>query len=337
MTSRQRLFVVAGLAISVIFLILAFRDLKPAEVLTYIQTVDITTLLVAAIWYLITRLVTSLRWWFLLRTTRNVPLMDLLQLVCIGYMGNNIYPLRAGEVLRIVLLKREHDVPIVRTTTVILTERIFDGIVLLSFVVVALLTLDIGTPEVRTVVNVAAPVFGLALLVFFALALRPTLTTRLLRWFTIKLPHALGDRIQSLGEHVIAGLGSLRTPVDLVGTIVTSYANWMLEAVTYVLIAQAFGFQLDYLSILLVVGVVNLAGLIPASPGQFGVFEGFVRIVLTGLGIAVTEATAYALVTHIVIWLPVTLLGLFFLVRKGLSLAAVTEAEQLARQEEAVP
>ncbi|MCK6578419.1 MAG: flippase-like domain-containing protein [Anaerolineae bacterium] len=334
MTSRQRLLVIAGLLISVVFLVLAFRDLKPLEVVTYIRNADTGLLIVAAVWYLITRLVTSLRWWFLLRTTRSMPLWDLLQLVCIGYMGNNIYPLRAGEVLRIVLLKREHDVPMMRTTTVILAERVFDGIVLLTFVVVALLSLNVGTPEVRSVVTIAAPVFGAALLVFFALALNPRLSSRILRWFTTKLPGALGGRIQALGEHVIAGLGGLRTPLDLMGTVITSYANWMLEALTFLLVAQAFGMPLDYLSILLLVGVVNLAGLIPASPGQFGVFEGFTRVVLTGIGVAVTEATAYALVVHIMIWLPVTVLGFIFLARKGLGLAAVTQTEQLVRQEE---
>ncbi|MBL8132380.1 MAG: flippase-like domain-containing protein [Anaerolineae bacterium] len=334
MTSRQRLLVIAGLLISVVFLVLAFRDLKPLEVVTYIRNADIGLLIVAAGWYLITRLVTSLRWWFLLRTTRSVPLWDLLQLVCIGYMGNNIYPLRAGEVLRIVLVKREHDVPMMRTTTVILAERVFDGIVLLTFVVVALLSLNVGTPEVRSVVTIAAPVFGAALLVFFALALSPRLSSNILGWFTTKLPGALGGRIQALGEHVIAGLGGLRTPLDLLGTVFTSYANWMLEALTFSLVAQAFGMPLDYLSVLLLVGVVNLAGLIPASPGQFGVFEGFTRVVLTGIGVAVTEATAYALVVHIVIWLPVTVLGFIFLARKGLGLAAVTKAEQLVRQEE---
>jgi glycosyltransferase 2 family protein len=87
---------------------------------------------------------------------------------------------------------------------------------------------------------------------------------------------------------------------------------------------------------LLVVGVVNLAGLIPASPGQFGVFEGFVRITLTSLGIAVEVATAYALAVHMVIWLPVTVIGFILLVRKGLGLSALADAGQAMRREEAL-
>ncbi|MDZ4768330.1 MAG: lysylphosphatidylglycerol synthase transmembrane domain-containing protein [Chloroflexota bacterium] len=336
MTNRQRAIVGVGLLISVIFMALAFRDLKPIDVWAYIQRANPWLLLTAAVWYLGTRLVIALRWWFLLRSTRAVPLLDLLQLVCIGYMGNNVYPLRAGEILRVLLLKREYQVPIVRTTTVILAERVFDGIVLLSFVVVAVLTLDTGSPEVRSVITIAAPVFGVALIVFFTLALNPATFRALLRWVCARLPDAIGSRVQPLGEHVIDGLGGLRSPGDLLGTVVTSYGTWLLEAVTFLLVAQAFALDLDYVSVLLVVGVVNLAGLIPASPGQFGVFEGFVRITLTSLGIAVTEATAYALVTHLVLWLPITVIGFILLARKGLGLAAVAQADALTRREEAV-
>lgn len=336
MTNRQRMIVGVGLLISALFIALAFNGLKPGEVLETIQKANGWLLLLAAAWYVATRFVIALRWGFLLRSTKVVPLIDLVQLVCIGYMGNNVYPLRAGEILRVLLLKREHQVPIVVSTTVILVERLFDGIVLLSFVVVAVLLLDVGAPEVRAVIGVAAPLFAIALVAFFALALNPKLFRSLLHWVCARLPSVVGTRVQDLGEHVIDGLAGLRTPADLLGTIVTSYATWLLEAVCFWMVAWAFGLNLDYLAMLLTVGVVNLAGLIPASPGQFGVFEGFTLITLASLGIANADAIAFGLAVHFVIWLPVTVIGFVLLVRKGLSLTAVTQAGELARREEAL-
>ncbi len=44
----------------------------------------------------------------------------------------------------------------------------------------------------------------------------------------------------------------------------------------------------------LVVGVVNLAGLIPASPGQLGVYEFFASTVVIAVGIGEVQALAYA-------------------------------------------
>lgn len=336
MTGRQRLIVFAGIAISAVFLIFAFRDLRPLEVWGYIQSADSALLLVAVFWYFTSVSVITLRWRFLLRASGSVPFADLFQLVCIGYMGNNVYPLRGGEVLRIVLLGREHHIAVARATTVVIAERVFDGIVMLSFIVVALLTLNLHSQEVRYVATLTAPLFVAALVFFFALALNPNLSRKILAWLCGKLPHVIALRVQRLGEDVIVGLGALRTPSDLIGTLITSYGCWMLEAGTYWLVANAFGLGIDYVAVLLVVGVVNLAGLIPASPGQFGVYEGFVRLVLTSIGVAVAPATAYALAVHIVIWLPVTLVGFVFLARKGLNLSAMSEAERLTRQKEPV-
>jgi len=59
-------------------------------------------------------------------------------ITCIGYMGNNIYPARAGEVLRAVVLKRREGVPISASLATIIVERIFDGVVMLAFVFVNL-------------------------------------------------------------------------------------------------------------------------------------------------------------------------------------------------------
>jgi glycosyltransferase 2 family protein len=205
MTNRQRSVIALGLIISVVCMALAFNGLKPVDVIASIQQANGWLLLAAAVWYLASRIVIALRWWFLLRSTQVIPVMRLLEMICIGYMGNNVYPLRAGEILRVLLLRREYGVPIVRSTTIVLAERLFDGIVLLSFVLLAALTLDIGSPEVEAVISLAAPVFGAALVVFFALALNPTLFRRVVRLVTDRLPGAIGGRLAGMADHVIDG------------------------------------------------------------------------------------------------------------------------------------
>ncbi len=204
----------------------------------------------------------------------------LFRLVCITYMGNNVYPLRSGEVLRVVLLQREQGVPMAAGGVVALTERIFDGIVMLTFVLVSLVTLNVASPDLRRVALITAPIFIAALLVFFALALKPNILRRLIALVSRVLPGKLGALVEKLGEDVIAGLEGLRTPRDLAGTVFFSYASWMLEASTYWIVSLAFNLNVPYTAMLLVVGVVNLAGLIPASPGQFGVYEYFAVLAL---------------------------------------------------------
>ena len=329
MSTRDRLLVLLGLGVSAVFLFFAFRGLNPGTVLQDISGANLPLLLLAAAWYFMAVAVISLRWQFLLRSVQRVPLRGLIPLTCIGYMGNNVYPLRAGEVLRLVLLQRRYHAPIARAAALSLTERMFDGIVMLTFVIVALSLRRLPSPALESIVRTTVPLFAIGLVVFFAAALKPAWFRRLLALLTRVLPGGLRERVLRLGDEVLAGLEGLRTPRDLIGTVVCSYASWMLEASVYWIVAAALGLQVGYPLMLLTVGVVNLAGLLPASPGQLGVFEFFVVTVLTLAGIGEDKALAYALVVHVVIWLPVTLAGFVLLARMGLGFSAVRRARAL--------
>lgn len=329
MSRNQKIAVAVGLLISAVFLWLAFRDLQPELVLDYIQQASLPLLLLGGAVYYLAMLVITLRWQFLLRSITPTRLRQLYQYVSIGYMGNNVYPFRAGEILRIVMVCRRYAVRPGRVTTTVIVERVFDGIVMLTFVILGLLFVDLGSPEIEAVVRFAAPVFFVALAVFLFLAARPQFFRRVVQLITAILPDKLAEIINNLAEEVIDGLQGLRTPRDFVGTVFTSYLTWTVEASVYWIVAFAFGLELGFEVMLIVVGAVNLAGLIPASPGQIGVFEFFASRVLISVGIAEEQAIAYALLVHIVIWLPPTLLGFAFLVRTGLGLSALTHAQDL--------
>ncbi len=318
MKQNGRVLVLVGLAISVVFLAIAFGGLHPDTVLSVIRTANPIPLAIGAVWYFSAVAVISIRWGFLLRSSKPVPFGSLFRLVCIGYMGNNVYPLRSGEILRIFLLQLRENIPMARSTTVVILERIFDGLVMLTFIMVGLAATGAASPTIHSVAQFAAPIFVIALLVFFVLASKPDWMAALLHRVTRLLPGAVGDKINKLGDDVIDGLKCFRSPADLAGAVITSYLSWMLEASVYWIVSWAFDMNIGYGAALLVVGVVNLAGLIPASPGQFGVYEFFARTVLIAVGIGEAVATAYALTIHIVIWLPVTLLGFYFLLRPGI-------------------
>ncbi len=321
-----------GFVISLIFLVTAFRNLKPADVVDSIEQASPAWLVAGAIVYFVAVSVISLRWQYLLRAIKMVSLKDLIPLVAIGYMGNNIYPFRSGEVLRIVLLQRNHSIPFAKGTTTVLIERVFDGLVMLTFVVISLVFVDVSSPEIHAVAIIAAPIFLTALFVFFVLAAKPDILRRIILLIARYLPQKLGHVLLQTGEEIIAGLEGLRSLSSVIGTIVSSYSTWAIEAGVYWLVSFAFNLNVGYDVMLLIVGVVNLAGLIPASPGQLGVFEFLVSTVLIGVGIADTLAIAYALVVHVVIWLPVTIAGLLFLFREGLNWQAIAQAQKLEHE-----
>jgi uncharacterized protein (TIRG00374 family) len=318
-----------GIMISLVFLWIAFQNLSPGEVWHNMRQANPYWLLIATVVFFVSVVVIAWRWQFLLRSVKRIPLRELNSLVLIGYAGNNIYPFRSGEILRILLVQRRHRIAIAHTTMTVVIERVFDGLVMLTFIIVPLLFLDIVSPELQRMAAVGAPLFVAALLVFFVLAARPGLLRALVRLISRPLPDRLSNRLRGIGEDIITGLAGLRTPADLAGTIICSYLTWAIGAVVYMQVGYALGHDFSYPLMLLVIGVVNLAGLIPASPGMLGVFEASVRLVLVAAGVPEIDAVTYALVVHAVIWLPATLAGLYLLLRQGLSVGAITRARQL--------
>lgn len=332
MQTNKRLIVLLGIVISIVFLWFAFRNLNPEAVWSYIRSANPLWLAVGVFIFFVSMVLIAWRWQFLLRTIQAVPLGMLSQLVAIGYMGNNVYPFRTGEILRIFLLRRSHRIPVAKTAMTIIVERVFDGIVMLSFIIVSLLFVDISSPEIRSMANVGTPLFLMAVIVFFALAARPNLLLKLVETMSKVLPEKLRQLILHLSEDIVGGLEGLRSPADLAGAVFGSYASWGVHAFIYWTVAFAFGINVSFTVMLVAVGVVNLAGLIPASPGQIGIFEFFTGLVLTSVGVDRDQAQAYALVLHVVIWLPVTLYGFYCLIRQGLGWSAITSAQEMEQQ-----
>ena len=332
MSARRKRFAVAGgMIISAIFLLLAFRGLQPEQFWRSLADVSLPWLFAAMLVYFAAVVVIALRWQFLLRAIAAVPLAALTRLVFIGYMGNNVYPLRAGDALRVVLLRRNYGVPLLRSTTIVALERMFDGCVMLSFVFFSLLLIDINSDDIATIISLSAPFFALAMLLALALAANPALLRRVAGLFAKLAPQRFSAAVIRFFDEVAAGFEGLRHPAHLLGAIVNSYVTWGLEAASYWLVMQAFGLELNYAVALLLVGAVNLAGLIPASPGQVGVNEFVVISILTALGIAAPLATACAIVVHLVIWLPITAAGFALLLQQGLGWADISRAQAIGR------
>lgn len=335
MKRRQQYVLVLSLLISAVFLILAFRGLNPGAVWDSIREAQFGWLMIGFLISFAVRLVVTRRWKFLIDGIKPVPFGRLYDLVNIGYMGNNIYPFRAGEVLRCVLLQRSDRIPFAQSGVTVLVERAFDGIVMVSFVILGLLTLRLDSELLRQGAAFTAFWFILTTGLFFVLALRPRLFRRIVGAIAARLPVTLGMRIIGLTEDVIGGLVGLLRPRDLIGAISASYLTWMIEALAYTAVAVAFRdsrVPVNYVLMLVVVGAVNLGQIIPSSPGAVGVFEFFASTVLIAFGVNEADALAYALLVHVVIWLPPTLHGLVALGRQGLKLSSVAHAREMQQE-----
>ena len=323
-----------GVLISIVFLWLSLRGLRLDQFWNSVKDANYWWLIPGIGVYFIGMWVRAWRWHYLLGPIKKIPTKTMFPITTIGYMGNNIYPARAGEVLRAVILKRREGVPVSASLATIIVERIFAGVVMLGFVFVNLPELAklTGTSgfvgNIQQVAVIGTGVFLGALLVFLLAAMFPLVTARVGLWFIQRLlPKRLHEKVFSLMNKFLDGLASLRSPFNILMVFFTSVIIWLLETGKYWFVMHAFPFQVSFFALMLMNGIVNLATTIPSAPGYIGTFDGPGIAVLTAYGVDQATATGYTLVLHVALWLPITLLGGYYLAREGIKWSDALRAE----------
>jgi uncharacterized protein (TIRG00374 family) len=114
------------------------------------------------------------------------------------------------------------------------------------------------------------------------------------------------------------GLASLRSPGNVLMVFLTSVLIWLLETVKYWLVMHAFAFTVSFFALMLMNGIVNLATTIPSAPGYIGTFDAPGIAILSAYGIEQSLAAGYTIVLHVALWLPVTVLGAYFMAHEGI-------------------
>jgi hypothetical protein len=317
--------VVLGALISLLFIWLALRGLQLHEFLNAVRGANYWWLIPGIAVYFAGVWVRAWRWHYLLGPVKKVPTVTMFPITTIGYMGNNIYPARAGEVLRAVVLKRRAGVSVSASLATIIVERIFDGVVMLGFVFVNLPELAKLTGASGFVGNIqqaaliGTGVFLGALGVFLIAAMFPQTAAKAgLRGIQLLIPSRLHGKIIGIMSKFLDGLASLRSPFNVLMVFFTSVLIWLLETGKYWFVMHAFDFNVSFFALMLMNGIVNLATTIPSAPGYIGTFDAPGIAVLTAYGVEHSVAAGYTLVLHVALWVPITLLGAYYLAREGI-------------------
>lgn len=336
-----------GLIISAIFLYLVLRKIDYAQLWQVLLAANYWWLLPGIAVYFIALWVRSWRWHYLLRPLKSIPTRTMFPIVTMGYAGNNIFPARAGEVVRAVILKRKEGVPISASLATIIVERVFDGIVMLAFVFVNLaeltrltsVTIDIAgiSLGIREVAIWGSVAFFGAMAIFLVAAMFPAPTERLVTWLVERLaPARVREKTLGISRRFLDGLESLRSPFDVLMVFFTSVLIWLLETVKYWFVMHAFSFSVSFFALMLMNGVVNLATTIPSAPGYLGTFDLPGIAVLEAYNIPREVAASYTFVLHFALWFPVTALGLYYMFREGIKWTETIQAKDEPIQEEGV-
>jgi uncharacterized protein (TIRG00374 family) len=317
---------IIGVLISALFLYLVLKDIQFGLLWQKTREANYWWILPGVGVYFIGLWVRAWRWHYLLRPLKAIPTKAMFPIVTMGYAGNNIFPARAGEIIRAVVLKRKEEVPISASLATIIVERVFDGVVMLAFIFLNLAELSRLTEDVKVIHNFTIQDVALwgsfaffgALAIFLAAAMFPAPTERIALWLIERLaPARIREKTIDITRRFLGGLESLRSPLEALMVFLTSVVIWLLETVKYWFVMHAFGFSVSFFALMLMNGVVNLATTIPSAPGYLGTFDLPGIKVLEAYGVGTETAASYTFVLHFALWFPVTAVGLYYLAREG--------------------
>ncbi len=320
MKIKQIASVVAAVGVTMLFLWMALRKVQFAALGQALLDAHWIWLIPMIAILCLDLVVRAVRWRVLLSRARKVPapVWTLIKLEAIGLAVNNVLFLRLGEIARAALAARRLGIPMLATLASVAIERALDVSALLTIFICAAYTVPGIVP--RRVVIVSFLVLGGAIAALGLLAVAESsvapggfVERALRRW----------PKVHGFVEQLSLGAAVLRSPSAAAQAAVLSLILWSVDAALYWAGAYALGLQglMDYPRSVLTLTWAGASSAIPAAPGAIGTFEAVVTSILAKLGAGPDEAFAYALVTHMVMYLFVTVLGLFFLSREGVSLA----------------
>ena len=313
-----------GIIISIALVYLVIRSVQLDAVANAFRSANMLFMLPALVLYFAGVFVRAVRWHVLLRPVQLISVRRLFQVLTVGFMANDILPLRAGEAVRAYMLWKKERMAPGATVATILVERIFDGLALTGFLVVGGLLVHLND-SLLLLTRVAGIVFVVGVLAAVALAVVPQFTLRV----TAILLKPFPARLRDLALRVIGsfedGLHILRSARETGLVLVLSATAWLLEAGVFYMLMFSFPIEARYVAAVLGAAVANLASMIPSSPGYVGTFDVGLLNVLSGtFGVDASLATAYTLLVHVLLVVPITLLGIVFVWREGLSLRGIT-------------
>lgn len=309
----RKLHFLAGVLISAVALYLALRDVHWREVGHAIGSANYALLVVAVAVFVVTMLFRAYRWRLLLQSGGTVRLSRLFGCLNVAYLINNVLPFQMGDFVRSYLLAELENVSSVRTLSTVIVERVLDVLALLLLLLCLVPFVSIPAWARAPSLTIAAGA-SLALVLLVAAAAHNATALRLVERLLLRVPERAQPKLRQMASSALDGLAVLTRPAEAVALFALTIATWLVVACVLYLVIEAVHVDAGFDAAVFVVIATTFGIFVPSSPGAFGVYHAIAISVLTSVfSVDKNAAVSFALVGHLVIYLPPIFIGTAFL------------------------
>lgn len=321
----------AGVGISLFFLVLLFRKIDFDKVLSAFTAMDYRFLLPVLFMTFLSYYLRALRWKYLLLPIKRTAMANLFPATIIGYMANNILPARLGEFVRAYVLGQKEEVETSAVFATLVLDRLFDGFTVLLILLITFFTVQLP-PGMENVQNglktggyVTLGIYFAVLAFLFLLKKRTMRTIHVVGVLLRPFPARVSERIIPLLGSFISGIRLSSKPLEIAILLLTSLAVWTTCIWPLHLILQSFGIHLPITASMLIMVFLVFAVMVPASPGYVGTYHAACVYGLMAFNVPKEQSLSVALVMHGTGFFPVILAGFYYLWRDKVSLRMISQ------------
>ena len=301
------------IAISAGAIWLVLREIDLSLFVQNLVKIDLRIYLFASIAYFVSYFFRAFSWYILLR--RKVTFKDTFFTMGAGYLLNNVFPFRLGEIGRAVLLDDPEGPTALEVLSSVLVERIFD-IFLAAVFVLSMLPRILGSGFDQTLILIA---FIVALTGLAALYLAARFRLRITAWLT-----GWGERSEFVGRwlapkasQVREGLSVLNNPWAFILAFGSLALSWLIAFGENYIVFQSLYPNPPFWWMVFVLSAGAFGAALPSAPAGLGVFEGVMVAAFAFLGVSAEVALTHAIVIHALAFVYSNILGLIGLRMRG--------------------
>jgi len=287
--------------------------------------------------YMLVFVIRAARWRYFMEPIKKISFSSLLSVTFIGFMGNCIFPARAGEVVRPVLIGMKEKVSKSASFATIVVERVFDMVTLLLFSGLILIFFhfpsDFNGSIGKSLRAAGIGIAGMTLLLIFFLILLETKTEQILKIirkiFSV-FPESLGSKLIRFIESFIDGLGVLSNLKNLAICALLSICLWIVLAMSTSVMLPAFGIKLPFSAGFLIIVINALGVALPSSPGFIGVYQVSIEIALKLMNVTdVSNSKSYAITLWALNMIFTIIIGMIYLWKENLTFKDIRKGEEV--------
>jgi glycosyltransferase 2 family protein len=320
---KQKIFTIAGFAVSILLLFFSLKDIKFHEILDTLRKADLRFVFIPTLFIFVAVILSAFKWSKI--SGNNIRVGQTFVSLIIGLFVNNVLPARIGEVVRGYVLSKKSGISFTYAISTVLVDRFFDliGLLLLTF---------IFFPGHSLPLQVSRGLYALvSLLVVLMAALVVMSRERFMKNITGRLNRINKPFFPRLAGRIIEIQGNLRrinSPFNLFYFIVIAFLQWLSMSSALFFAILTLDVSINPLYVPFVCALLNMGLTIPSSPGYVGVYQFLLVYLLSIFDIPKYEGFAVSILFHASWYIPYNILGFVFLMKEHLKIKELKGLEK---------